>query len=244
MALTADQSLQLYGTSAYTGWGETEASYDARNKGLTGAGDSSAGNPPPFNFDYAAEASKAYGELGPYYTRLIQWANGDMNKVLARLTEDYDKGLRIQKEDTATSKANVDRAQSAADVNQANTLESVKNNALARGLYQKSLDANGAGTADPFGGFGIPDVNFRKTNENFAFQKEGRDNQKAQLDTNLTRYIDNANTNKARVTADTAEANTKDLFNLEEQRKQQSGTIANERGSRAYQDYINKFSLA
>jgi len=36
MPLTKDQSLQKYGTEAYTAWGETEAEADAKAKGLSG----------------------------------------------------------------------------------------------------------------------------------------------------------------------------------------------------------------
>lgn len=229
MGLTSQQSQQLYGSDRYTGWGETEAAANARDLGIQ---QPTPGVPPPFNFDYAGEATKAYGELGPYYTQLIQWAQGDMNKVLTRLTEDYDKGLRLKKEDTT-------KAKTALDTSQTNTNENIKNNALARGLYQKSLDAplspDGAPSAET--GFGIPDTNFAKSNENFNVRREA-------LDTNLTRYTDAANVNKARVTADTTEAEKRKELSYDEQRKQQAGDIANTRGQRAYQDYINKFSLA
>src|SRR5260370_659260 len=51
---------------------------------------------PAFNFDYAGEAAKAFGELGPYYDKLLTDYKGDMNKILSRLIEDYDNGIRIK----------------------------------------------------------------------------------------------------------------------------------------------------
>src|SRR6185503_8131474 len=59
--------------------------------------------PGTFFFDYAAEAEKAYGELGAYYDRVLRESQGDTTKAIARLTEDYDTGLRREKEDQAIS---------------------------------------------------------------------------------------------------------------------------------------------
>lgn len=90
----------------------------------------SSGGAGGFNFDYAKEAEKAYGELGAYYVRILEEAKGDMNKVLSRLTEDYDRGLRIKREDTTRAIEGAERG--------------VVDNALARGLYQSSgFDPNG-----------------------------------------------------------------------------------------------------
>lgn len=234
MGQIVDQ-LVSQGYGGYAGWddGNAQADFNAghgegkRTDGGTGAG--GAGVPPPFNFDYAAEATKAYGELGPYYMQLLQWAQGDMNKVLSRLTEDYDKGVRRRKEDTAT-------ANQALDVSEKQTNTNIENSALARGLYQKSLDANASEQQDPQAGFGIPDVNFAKSNANFKTKRDA-------LGTNLTRYIQNADTIKARGTQDATEAESRKAYSLEDERKLRSGDIANQRGSRAYQDYINKYSL-
>jgi hypothetical protein len=48
MALSRDQSLQLYGTESYTGWGEAEASADAQAKGISADSSSSSSS-----FDYS-----------------------------------------------------------------------------------------------------------------------------------------------------------------------------------------------
>jgi len=107
MALSQEQSIQQYGTVAYTGWGETEAQADfiATNGAKAGGG----GGIPTFNFDFAAEAEKAYGELGVYYDRILKESRGDVDKALSRLVEDYDRGLRIKTEDTDRALINANR---------------------------------------------------------------------------------------------------------------------------------------
>lgn len=103
---------------------------------IGGPMDSGGGN--PFSFDYAAEATKAYGELGAYYDRILRESQGDMNKAIARLEEDYTSGKRY-------------RAEQVRQVTQGN-----QNSALSRGLFQKSV-------FDPNGGFGIPDTNLKES---------------------------------------------------------------------------------
>lgn len=99
---------------------------------------------PAFSFDYEAEAKKAYGELGTYYDRLLKEAQGDMNKVLARLVEDYDRGKRVRTEDYN---------QSLTAANQA-----AVNNAQRRGLYSQSAYDSGPG-------FGLADAIMRKARQ-------------------------------------------------------------------------------
>jgi hypothetical protein len=233
---TVVDSLIQAGFGGYAGWEDAEAQANFNATGgegkKTGGGGDGSGSaiPPPFSFDYEAEAKKAYGELGAYYARLLTWAQGDMNKVLARLTEDYDRGLRVKKEDVAEANRDL-------DVTQDKSRTNIVDNALARGLYQKSNFASNGEQNDPFSGFGLPDVNFRKLDTDIADRREA-------LSTNLTRYTEDADIRKSRITQDATEDLERDKFKMEEERKLRSGDIANERGSRAYQDYINKFSLA
>lgn len=235
------------GYGGYAGWDDTAAAADFNATGgngkMTGGGGGAAGAnvPPPFTFDYAEEAKKAYGELAPYYTQLIQWAQGDMNKILARLTEDYDRGLRVKTENTNLGMEKYNRAQSQADIRQTQANQNIMNNALARGLYQQSVYDNNAA---PQQGYGMPDVSFNKSNQAFAFDKQSRDIAKTALNTNLTRYKEQADINRARRSADANENFNRKQFQYEEERKQKSGDIANMRGQRAYQEYINKFSLS
>lgn len=117
-----------------------------------------AGGVPSFNFDYKKAAEDAYGELGPYYLRLLTESKGDMNKALARLTEDYDRGLRIKTEDTALARENATR--------------NVTDNSLARGIYQKSV-------YQPETGMGLADENQQRAiepiNQDFNRWKESAD---------------------------------------------------------------------
>jgi hypothetical protein len=129
------QDLINSGYGGYAGWGDAEAAADF-NAGhgdgkLTNAGGGGGGRPsvPAFSFDYAGEAQKAYGELGTYYGRLLTESQGDVKLALARMVEDYNRGLRIKTEDKTRGEA------------QANTAETIgsdkecRDNAIARGLY-------------------------------------------------------------------------------------------------------------
>lgn len=95
-----------------------------------------SGGVPQFNFDFAAEAEKAYGELGTYYAKILDRAEGNMNRALAYLVEDYDRGLRINREDSANAVRDTRRAVTA--------------NAQDRGIYNLSAfdKAGGTGLAD------------------------------------------------------------------------------------------------
>lgn len=233
------------GYYGYQGWDPAAAMADFNATGGAGkgggeGGGSGSGSIPAFNFDYEGEAKKAYGELGPYYTRLLDWAQGDMNKVLARLKEDYDSGLRFKKEDTAYNKQTLTNAQGQQDIQEGYAKENVTNNALARGLYQRSLDDL---NRNPEQGFGIPDQQFNKVSAAYDFRTGERNRQMGQLDTNLTRYEQQATSNKTRTEQDQATNFERDKFKLEEERKTRSADLANTRGQKAYNDYIAKFSM-
>lgn len=174
--------------------------------------DSGGGIPTPYTFDYAAEAQKAYGELGTYYTRLLTESQGDMNKLLARMVEDYDRGVRVRREDYQQAKQDYDTAL-------ANTNRTAYNSAKERGLTQKS--AYGAG------GMGLADALIAR-----ARQPVDRAMQSNDLAYN--RANEGALTERTRTEADTIENQKRREFELEQQRRTQAGSLANERGSRAY----------
>lgn len=44
---------------------------------------------------------KAYEELAPYYTRLLEESGGDAEKAKKRLQEDYERGVRLKTDDVA-----------------------------------------------------------------------------------------------------------------------------------------------
>lgn len=119
--LTKEQSISLYGTEAYTAWEEEEAKQDAAAKGLTGGGEYSSeeqefadliaqlvGSPielPPLDVkDWEEYEKAALEELKPYYTRILKEEGGDVERAKTRLKEDYDKGLRIKREDYEIAK--------------------------------------------------------------------------------------------------------------------------------------------
>lgn len=163
------------------------------------------GGVPTFSFDYKKAAEDAYGELGTYYLRLLSESKGDLNKALARLTQDYDRGLRIKTEDKAllSQRAN----------------ENVRDNALARGIYQKSV-------YDPEGGMGIPDENLRRQIE--------------PINTDFNRWKEETDIDVERKRVDLPEEQKRYEHNVEQERRLKSAEMAEQRGQRAYQDFQAK----
>lgn len=197
-----------------------------------------------FSFDYEAEAEKAYGELGTYYTRILNEARGDVDKVLARLVEDYDRGIRLKKEDTELAKSNIDSAQKESErllaIARKETKQNVVNDAQSRGLLSKSNFDTNKDQAN-MEGYGIPTETF-KTGENkllgaFAYDTEGRNKQKTALDTSLNRYIEEEDINKTRTTEDQKTALERKEYELEQARREEAATMANNRASQAYANY-------
>lgn len=107
MALTEQQSLQQYGTVAYTGWGETEAAADFKAKGggvTSGAGDYVSSLidlltkevvPQALEFDTEAARRAAEEEWGPYYEQLLQDYLTEVSLGKERSVEDLASGLGL-----------------------------------------------------------------------------------------------------------------------------------------------------
>jgi hypothetical protein len=160
---------------------------------------------PSFSFDYKKAAEEAYGELGTYYLRILSETKGDMNKALARLTEDYDRGLRIRTEDKNMAIEN--------------TTDNVRDNALARGIYQNSV-------YDPDSGKGLADQNL----------KENVD----PINRTFDRWKEEADIEVGRKRTDLPEEQKRREFDLEQERRMKAADLAETRGARAYQDYQAK----
>lgn len=84
MALSTEQSLQLYGTPAYTGWGETEAAADAKAKGLTAPGSGISGLAGSLISGFESDVDK-------YVNDLIGFANEDYNFAAKWIEDNYKK---------------------------------------------------------------------------------------------------------------------------------------------------------
>lgn len=182
----------------------------AANNALRG---SSGSMPPAFDFDYTGEANKAYGELGTYYGRILKESQGDMNKVLSRLLEDYNSGTRFrQVEDTQVA-----QQEKAAK-------QGVVNNALSRGLYQRSAFDSPAQQTEQ--GYGIPTQNFQTLAQTLAYQGKLRQKQREAQDISYSRQKE-----------DIGEKQRRYEFDLEQQRRTQAGEMANSRAGQAYQRF-------
>lgn len=192
-------------------------------------------NPPAFNFDYKAEAEKAYGELGGYYERLLRESQGDMNKVLSRLVEDYNQGIRFKREDAATQTGALDLADQQAGEEAVLQKQGVMNNALSRGLYQKSAFTPPAQQAEE--GMGIASQNFQTLAQRLAYQGQLRQRQRDAVKTGLGRYEEVAGINLARQQQDIPEQQKRKEFAMEQERRTRAGELANSRASTAYNQY-------
>jgi len=197
-------------------WDDTKRA--EANNALGGGG--GGGDIPAFEFDYANEATKAYGELGTYYNRLLTESQGDTNLALARMVEDYDKGLRIKTEDTALARQRNEEAKALAE-------RRAMQSALSRGLYQKSMYGEG---------YGIPDA------EKVLAQKP-YEQQATDLTTGLSRYQEEAGITKKRTEYDLPLKQKRYEAELEQQRRKESAELANTRGDRAFREYQAKYAL-
>jgi len=97
------------GYGGYIGWDDASANADFNATGgsgkMTGGGSSSGGSPslPKFEFDQKAAEKAAMEELRPYYESLLKIYNGDVAMAKKRIEEDYSRGLRYKKEETANA---------------------------------------------------------------------------------------------------------------------------------------------
>lgn len=225
MALTSQQSLALYGTPAYTGWGETEAMYDARNKGLSGGGSGSG-----YNFNFEDEVDKAFNELGTYYSQLLDEARGDVNLALSRLQEDYDTGKRFRIQNFEQSKQAIDIAQEAFSTDADKAFKTLATRQLARGINRTSAFA-------PTEGKGIADTETNLLTQDINRGQQQIGLRRSALDTQFTQEGELADTNLARNKVDLPQKLSRYERDLEDQRKKEAGSLALSRQQRAYQRF-------
>lgn len=214
MALSREDSLRLYGTEAYTAWDEASAAADAQSKGIQTQSYSGGG----FNFDFAGEAEKAYGELGTYYDRLLKENDFDVNKALSRLSYDYDTNTRQARQDYFIQEKQMKTAQE--QQNKALITEG-----LRRGITRGSAyDTQGK---DMLGIFGAKKKQLGEL--------QAMDTQ--QLSTSLDRYLKGAELSKQRSTEDINTQAERYKSELERNRRKEAGELANLRGQTAFQNY-------
>lgn len=203
---------------------------------------SGGGGVPTFDFDYTGEATKAYGELGAYYERLWNEASGDLNKVLARLTEDYDKGLRVKTRDTALADESYALAQAEQNRQQGIANNRLEGNLINRGLFSQSAYAPGTGPTP----LGIGSALVNNLNDPYAYRTEARNRQRLALKTGLADYeglYGPTGTLRKRAQEDAATNLSRKQFQLEQSRREQAGSIADQRATRAYNQMLAERSV-
>lgn len=150
MALTSQQSQQLYGSDRYTAWGEAEAAADARAKGIqpgSGSSNGSSSFQPLGAPDLKALEDKVYNQLKPYYLQLLKESDGDYTRAVDILKQDYAKGTRVAKEDysrnTAQTKGELGNTLDTLGINfkdeQGNKIDELNK----RGMATSQTDPNG-----------------------------------------------------------------------------------------------------
>lgn len=223
MALTRDQSLQLYGTDRYTAWGEVEATADAKAKGLSGGGGSGG-----FNFE--AEVDNAFNELGAYYDFILNEAKGDMNRALARLEEDYNTGKRQRMASFSLTKEAQTLAQDAFATDAQKAYKTLADRNLARGISRTSAFA-------PTEGRGIADEEeaLLKSDVERGQKRLALGEKSSQLEFDQSGEL--MDTSFGRVREDVPREFERFSKEQEEQRKRDAGELALSRQQRAYQRF-------
>jgi hypothetical protein len=232
MALSRQQAISQYGTEAYTGWGEAEAAADARAKGLSAGGLSV----PSASMDFVGLAEQAYGDLGAYYDKILKQTEGDINKAVARLTEDYDRGIRIKKEDYEVQKAQLQQQQLADERTYGQARQTLQNTALGRGIASKSAYDTGTGQT----GYGLLDLLRGNQEADITQQQQARQAQFKALDTDLSRYQESADITKSRATEDYASELERYKAEQEQNRRVQAGQLANQKAANLYRSFASQ----
>lgn len=224
MTLTREQSQKLYGTDAYTAWGETEAAADARAKGISGGGSNG------YNFNFESEVDKAFEELGTYYNRIIDEAGGDLNKALSRLQEDYDTGKRFREQNFNLNNKAMLLAQDSFAKDTTQAFKTLQTRQLARGINRGSA-------FDPGGAKGIADTENALLAGNVAKGQAGLDLNRESAQLGMDQQGELADTNLKRGQTDLPVQFDRFKKNAEEERKYKAGELALSRQQRAHQRF-------
>lgn len=222
MALTSQQSVQLYGTPAYTGWAELEASYDARKKGLSG----NANGIPTFE----QEVDKAFEELGGYYSQLLEETKGDLNKALLRLEEDYNTGKRQKMASFNLTQEAQKLAQDSFSNDAEQAFKTLRTRQLERGISRTSM-------FQPEGGLGIADTENAELTGDINRGQQSLDLQKKAGELQFAQSGELADTSIARAREDIPLQQQRFERDLVEERKKAAGDLALSRQQRAYQRF-------
>lgn len=103
--------------------------------------------PGPFGIpSYKSYYDQAYKDLDAYYRRILAEEYGDVDRAVARLREDYDRGMRISTEDYVVNLAYAQDSAAAARREEAST-SAKENRALTGNLLSRGVYDGGVGDA-------------------------------------------------------------------------------------------------
>lgn len=242
---TATESKGWQNLPGYAGWNPNDAAADfaaTGGAGKEGGGSSSSNNPndvndfvsllsqltgspmelPALNVkDWAEYEKQALEELRPYYERLLKEEGGDVEKAKLRLEDDYKAGIRINREDYNTAKANLGE-----QIKPGESIQDYYNR--AKSMYG-SNPQEGVGLLDELAKRGMLQSGFAKTDtSNLATAQQRR--QEA-IQTAKNRYEEQAGITKGRAMEDLTTQWQRRQFELGQQQNVDTGNLARQKRS-------------
>ena len=239
------QDLVNAGYHGYQGWGDAEAQADFNATGGVGKGGSSSGGgssgsswdefaklfglsaaspievPPIKVKTYEEYEALALEELKPYYKRILKEEGGDVKKAKGRLEEDYQRGIRIQREDWKTAKKNYGPQMTAGEspIQYYNRTKAEYGTMPTEGISQFS-NLNRRGVASS----GIATTEGNKLRTSQEARQEA-------IDLSLKRYNERAGINRARSLEDIASNWARRQFMLAEEKKTNAAILGRQKRS-------------
>lgn len=232
--VTREQSIAAVGDDRYTGWGETEMKADMTSKGLTAGNGSSSSSSglPAFSFDQNAAEQEAIDELTPYYTKLLEMYNGDVSLAKKRMEQDYERGLRYNKQETtnATTDVNAAKAESARKFKIA--LGDLDQEMNGRGLFNSGIRTKERANTTDTQNYD-QSVLDAKARDLALSSKKYEEEQGVTLD----RWLEDYGFKDTGVEGFTDKVTQKKI-DLTEQKMKEAADMANEKRNQAYQNYV------
>ena len=236
--VTEEESIAKYGTTAYTGWGKTEADADFRAKGGTpgGGGDGAANDfaslfaqsvasptelPPLKTKTFEEYEALALEELRPYYERILKEEGGDVERAKLRIGEDYDRGVRISREDYETAKAGY-----GPQIKPGETIQDYYNRAKTE---YGTFPQEGIAKLDELMKRGVLTSGIAKTDT--AKMATSQQRRQEAIKRATGRYVEGAGIQKGRGLEDIATAWDRRQFELGEEKKEKAGVLGRQKRS-------------
>lgn len=185
---------------------------------------------PDGSTDYAGEIERAYDDLGAYYDELLKLADDDLNLALSRLQQDYETGVRFQRESAGISEEALDLAR----LDMAGNIDSAKR-VLEKNLVSRGVLRGSPLTSDTNMGIATQSQNRLQGDINLLEDRQNLREQEFQLGQEQDTFLrDQAFT---RGKEDVTREDVRYRKQLAEERKQKATTLGSSRAARAFQRF-------